>query len=190
VLSLALTLVCPIVLPIAFAIVGLVRIRRSGDRGRLLAVIAIVLNILLLAGVIAVPVLIQATRADRDESGRVTEAGTVSMTQLRTGDCMPDKPDAINTSVEVVPCSSPHWGQVISSFDLPSGSYPGDFEVQQLSEDGCVDRLNDEVRERIADEELGLFYFHPQRASWSADRTVNCVVFAEQGLLTEVLPSS
>jgi hypothetical protein len=189
-LGFLLTFLCPGLVPIVLSIVGLSRIRRSGDRGRGLAIAGLILNALLVVAMIAGGVLAVRSGAERDASGRVVDGGSVSVASLRTGDCVSERPSGLVRNVDVSPCRSPHWGQVVAAFDLREGSYPGDEETERLADDGCLDRIPPDVLTRVADEELGLYYFVPLRESWSSERTVNCLVFAKQGNLTQVLPTS
>jgi hypothetical protein len=190
VVGFVLSLVCPSPISAGVSIAGLVSARRTGERGRGLAIAGLVISAVLVLLVVVGVVLVASAGAERDASGRVTEAGSVSLDSLRTGDCIPKEPGTVVRSVDVIPCSTTHWGQVLATYELRAGSYPGDDEIEQLAVRGCVDRFSPDVIERIRDHELGLYYFLPQRRSWTSDRGVSCVVYAHDGRLSEVLPTS
>jgi hypothetical protein len=74
-----------------------------------------------------------------------------------------------------VPCAEVHDGEIFATFDLPSGPFPGDSTVVEQAESGCFDRLADYAPNAEDDENLEVFYFRPDRRSWSRDRRVLCL---------------
>jgi hypothetical protein len=172
------------------AIVGLVRIRKSGARGRGLAIAGLAISGLWLTLIVVGVVAAILDTASRDESGQIVDPGSVRVTSIRPGDCLVTAPKGLVTSgADAVPCSQAHGAQALSAFDLPAGPFPGVAAVQQAAETGCTGRIGDELTQRIGDGELGLSYIHPTQRGWDqGDHQVVCFVTSEQGLLTETFP--
>ncbi|QFG25690.1 DUF4190 domain-containing protein [Actinomadura sp. WMMB 499] len=111
-------------LTIAIGIAALVVLRRSAEKGRNLAIGGLVAA--LVWGVIAVAsatgVFLPAFTVERDESGAITDGGTVHLASLRKGDCYtgfaPDAEDVM--FVKAVPCTEPHRGEITAR--LPAGT--------------------------------------------------------------------
>jgi Septum formation/Domain of unknown function (DUF4190) len=178
-----------VLLSVVFGIVALTRIRRSGRRGRGLAIAALVISalwVIALGALIAVAVL---SSAQRDDSGAVTKAGSMSASDLREGDClrMAPKDDQGVGSVDVTPCASPHRAEVYAVFDLPAEPYPGDSRVQQLADQGCQDRTPDISGTDTST--LEALYLYPQQRQWdSGERSVSCIISSPAELRGKLVP--
>lgn len=162
---------------ITFGIVALVQVRRSGQRGKGLAVAGLVLSgawIVLLAVLLAV---VLATSPDRDSSGQLTSGGSIQVEDLEVGDCV----NGVRENKEfrrlpAVPCAEPHEAEVFAVFQISGSSWPGQAAVQEQAE-GCVDRLEGYAPAAVDDEKLEVFYLHPTEQSWrQGDREVTCLV--------------
>jgi hypothetical protein len=153
-----------------------VRIGRKGRDRRRPAVVALTL---VGAAAIVVSVAVAAgsiSNSDRDATGQVPEKGPVGVYELRPGDCINGLAEAQSEirAVEAVPCGQPHEAEVISSFQLPEGDYPGERPVLVRAERRC----NSELLEVAppARNGPGTFFLHPTRQSWSlGDREVTCI---------------
>lgn len=124
-------------------------------------------------------------KTTRNDSGEIVESGGVGAFVLREGDCIqsPDDDAEVVQSVEGVPCSEPHDGQVYAKFNLPdSSSFPAD-EVESMSAQGCVDRWEDALGSSYEDQsELDITFLSPTKDSWAADdREVACIVVPTNG---------
>jgi Domain of unknown function (DUF4190)/Septum formation len=173
--SLVLGIFGGIFLSVIFGIVALRRIRTRNLKGRGLAIAGLVLSGLWTLLIAVGLIVALATDAERDPSGRVREAGTESVFDLRVGDCVNDLEETTaEVSVEVVPCAQPHDAEVISSFELPEGDYPGEDSIFQVADRRCSRELG-----AVASAEP--FYFYPTEQSWgTGDRKVNCVALFSQ----------
>jgi hypothetical protein len=170
-------LIAAVPFAIAFGIVALVQIRKRNQGGRGLAIAGLVLAVvwtLVLAAVITVAVL---ASADRDESGRISDGGSVSSFELSPGDCLNGLRESQNiSSLPAVPCAEPHEGEVFALFDISGSAWPGDAEVAKQAERGCVTRLEQYAPTAADDSSLEIFFLHPTQRSWaSGDREVACV---------------
>ena len=142
-----------------------------------------VLSALLLAGTAAC-----GQDAERDGSGAVTAADEVSVEKLRVGDCLETPADGVVVDLKAIPCSEPHDGEVYHSFELPDGDFPGETQVQQLGETGCVEQFTAFVGTSFEESELGLLPLTPVAEGWEqGDQGVLCIVQDEEGGLTTTL---
>lgn len=173
-------------LGVIFGFVALSQIKRSGQGGRGMAIAGLILSGVWVLVVGALIALALATSATRDTTtGQVAGGGgTVSSRDLRPGDCLNNLRDSTDLrSLPAVPCAQPHEGEVFAVFDLPSGAYPGQSEVDSLSETGCGTRFGgysgaDPENER-------LFVVYPLKSNWArGDREVACIATPLNGGLT------
>lgn len=108
-----------------------------------------------------------------------TAACATSVLTLETGTCF-DDPDSFEevTDVPVVDCSEPHDNEVIGSFDLPAGGFPGDAAVASAAERGCLARFEPYVGIDFPSSIYDLGWFTPTSDSWDVgDREVICFVY-------------
>lgn len=164
--------------PIAVAcgVASLVGIRRTGRRGRGMAVAALFVCAawLIVAGAIGTvgvlthgfhkPVTITYKQA--------------AVFRLRVGDCV-GSPDGT-----VLPCTTPHAAEVFATFSLPDSAWPGTSAVASRARAGCGSRLSGYLNPQLAIT-LAQSYVYPDKTAWLAGtRTVICEVRASSGELT------
>jgi hypothetical protein len=170
---------CGGLLSVIFGIVALVQIRRTGQRGRGLAIggfVATGVWVLVLAVVLVL--VVANSGADRDHTGQISGPGRVPVDDLRPGDCVNGLDEGVVQSMPAVPCAEPHDGEVFGIFDLPAGDWPGDDEVFSQSETGCLEVLRGYSPTAYDDESVELYYLHPTQASWRQDdREVVCMTY-------------
>jgi hypothetical protein len=124
--------------------------------------------------------------ADRDESGAIVEAGSLTPDELRIGDCL-DWPGIDSgeiesfDSVEARPCDEPHELEVYLHRPFPADArapYPGDDAILDLGVDYCYESFAGYVGapyEVVPDLDFTLFW--PTEESWEAgDRDVQCLL--------------
>jgi hypothetical protein len=179
------------IIPIA-AIVGIVlgsvalnQLQTRVQRGKGMAIAGIVLGSLWLLGWVAlVVVAVASDEPARSPSGEVTRQSEVFVDDLKAGDCFSGgKKDEIDL-VTVIPCASPHESQVVITFELPDGPYPGEDKVTEAAEKGCIDKADPLVTDRAYDE-LDPTYIYPSDSyTWRGDHTVLCIVEAPSGTTT------
>lgn len=98
---------------------------------------------------------------------------------LDVGTCF-DDPESFEevTDVPIVDCAEPHDNEVIATFDLPDGGYPGDSVVTERARTGCLERFEPYVGVPYASSVYDLGWFTPTSASWDVgDREVICFVY-------------
>ncbi len=111
--------------------------------------------------------------ADRDDSGRIVEAGDLSVFDVRPGDCPSDiAGEDETTSVEAVPCTQPHDAEAYARFEIAAESWPGEQQVVDEAREGCDRRFPPAA----ADAGAEVYYWHPTEESWETrdDRGVVC----------------
>jgi hypothetical protein len=114
----------------------------------------------------------------RDGAGRITEAGELSVFDLRAGDCLnpPEKVQDELLKVAVVPCSTRHTQEVVGVKSLDTKDYPGDDAVRLQGEKLCLEPFSDYVGVDYVDSSLYLTYLLPSLRSWDdGDKDVTCI---------------
>lgn len=120
----------------------------------------------------------------RDDSGALTESGTLSPEKLRVGDCANDplggSGDAVD-SVSVLPCSEPHNAEVYALPELPAGEYPGDEQVKELGNEACAGAFEAYIGVDFQDSKYDGNALYPSKESYADDRTATCFVQPANG---------
>ena len=125
-----------------------------------------------------------ATRADRDASGAIVDAGDVDAWDLQVGDCFDDTSSVAATgagevaSLPGVPCAEPHDNEVYAVIDLGITSYSGDEAVAELAFDKCLAKFETWVGRDYESSDLDILTLTPTSESFSSsNRDVVCAVF-------------
>jgi len=163
------------------AVQVLLRCRDGRDHGKGLAIAALVIAPLWLVAHIALIASALTGQADRDPGGAVTARGDVSVDSLMVGDCLPKviTERQVQRTIEVVPCSDVHWGEVYANFDLVKGPFPGNAQVERLADGGCSKRMERVEAEAPTGSTLEGFILYPVKETWNVDRGVTCIVVTE-----------
>jgi hypothetical protein len=167
----------PVAVPLAIA--ALAGIRRSGRRGRGMAITALLASAawLIVGGAVGT---VAALTHGFHKPVTIKYHQSAVFT-LREGDCV-DSPDG--QLVSVVPCSTPHEAEVFATFSLPASAWPGTTAVATAARSGCANRLTGYLNPQLAIS-LAQSYVYPDKVAWSAGtRTVICEVRATSGQLT------
>jgi hypothetical protein len=119
-------------------------------------------------------------------------AGEVDVLDLRVGDCLADSPtggEEVIFTVETVPCSEPHSGEIYAVVTLPEGDFPGDEAVVAQAEESCTAEFESFVGLPYEESVLYFTYLHPSdEQSWIAgNHLVTCSVFDPAGDTTGTL---
>jgi hypothetical protein len=171
------------IISIVFACIVISRSKDGREHGKKMAVAAlIIIGVWILIGV-AVVIIVSATDAERDDSGRVTDGGRSSVLDLRVGDCLPDPGSTGKVrSIDLVECDQPHRAEVYALFDL-EGDYTTQDEVTNLAEAGCFDRFKAYVGVGPARSTLDILYLTPvDEFTFNQDPGVSCVAVATEDL--------
>ena len=156
---------------------ALIRVGRSGARGRGLAITGLVLAGLwtVAAAVVAAAII---TRPPPPKP--VTLPHVFS---LRAGQCVDSGTDGIS-GVHVLSCGQAHDAEVFATFQVAGSRYPGAAALQQRAREGCVSRLAGYLNPELPATSLAQSFVYPGAGAWSAgERTVVCTVRSTSGPL-------
>lgn len=164
-------------IPLGLTVLG--RSKDGVDHGKKLVIgsfVAIVCWALLIAAAFAAGV--NTTPAERDSAGDLASRGDVRVEEIQVGDCLENDlgEDVALSTVEVLPCDEAHQLEAYANFMLPEGSWPGQDEIDRLSEGGCVKRFGTFVGMDFNESELEMVYLRPYEEGWAVDRGVTCFI--------------
>jgi hypothetical protein len=154
-------------LAIIFGVVALVRIRRTGGRGRTMAITGIVLGIMWTVLTVAFIVL------------GIHAAKYGSIGRLQAGACFNDtQPGQASTQVQFLSsCTQPHNGQVVGTFALPGNAWPGARAVLIQASTGCSVMLTSVLQQHVLLRGVQSLNYTPDRQAWSSgSRSAACVL--------------
>ena len=175
--ALVLGLIGAFPLGIIFALVALRQVRRTGQQGKGMAIAGLILSVLWLIAIVVMVSLFLADRAERDESGAISQGGDVMVHDLQVGDCMNGLKEAdVVLTVDAVSCSEPHDAELYATVEVPDGDWPGINELSLPAEQRCPDEMAENFEAAYNDDGVGLFFLHPTSASWrEGDREIDCI---------------
>jgi hypothetical protein len=171
IVSLVFGIVGGVVFALGFGIGALVQIRKSGERGRGLAIAGLSLAGVWTVALVASVAVLLAVAPWEDDRG----AGG-----LQAGVCVDD----VNGARPVVSCDAPHEGEVYATFVLPSGPWPGEQAMTAEAAARCTGELHDYLAQDTAFGRLRSVYLLPQEGSWPDDRRVVCIARDPAGPMT------
>jgi hypothetical protein len=158
------------ILSVIFAVVAFFQIKDRHQRGRGLAIAALVIS----AAWIAIITSLIAY-------GISTQGKSVQATDLNTGDCVKDKSEGVlPTWVKRVRCDRPHYGEVFALLTLPDETpYPGDEPVDARS-DECGPKFFDYAPNSPEGPTFRVAVAYPTADGWAnGDRSVVCVAVSK-----------
>lgn len=188
-------LVLGFVFPIGGIVAGsvaLAQVKRTGEKGRGLAIGGIVAGavVMVLTVIAAIAFfLFFALGAATSSSGGspldpFVPPGEESSAQpdetfaLPVGSCLDDVAGGFITGDNVLDCAEPHTYEVFSSFLLDDGVFPGDEALQTEALDRCGAVFGDFVGIPYADSALDYSYVSPTEDTWAqGDREILCLIF-------------
>jgi hypothetical protein len=128
--------------------------------------------------VVAVAAVGYATQVNRDDTGAITGAGTLHISDVRVGDCF-DLDDATAAEVDeirAVPCDEPHQFEAFFAANMPSGPYPSRAAIDAELEAQCLPAFQSYVGRDYETSELYITSFEPTESGWrDGDRSYLCV---------------
>ena len=157
------------ILSVIFAIVALVQTRGRHQRGRGLAIAALVISsawIAIIASVIAY--------------GLSTLGKSVRATDLETGDCIKNAYETeLPMWVKRVRCDRPHYGEVFAVVTQPDGApYPGDRPATARGEE-CGAKFFDYAPNSPEGPVFRVAVAYPTSQAWAnGDRSLVCVAMS------------
>ncbi|XVU21617.1 DUF4190 domain-containing protein [Actinoplanes sp. CA-054009] len=174
---------CVGLISIILAIVGLRQSRRNGDkRGKVFAIIALCICGLWISAIAVVAGIAIARDAadgpDRDATGVLRGERSLSIDNMRAGDCVKDLLNDTGDYFDALPCSSPHSSELFAKFDLPKAT-----EAQ--AEAGCAKRFVTYAGAKPpADAKYILFTARMEELGETGDPGVLCFAHQRSGTTT------
>lgn len=112
--------------------------------------------------------------------------GSTSVLNLAVGDCFTD--DIFDgreeiERVDTVNCGDPHVAEIFAAFELSGDTWPGETDVSDRAQDGCVERFEAAVGAPFAYTDLDVGSLYPLERSWNQadDRGVSCYLLDRGG---------
>jgi Domain of unknown function (DUF4190)/Septum formation len=169
---------------IVLGIVALVHIKRTGSKGRGLAIAGLALAAV---WTVVLTVVVLSAVGQNMPAKAGPGPGATSVFALRVGDCFQSPTtDSTVLSVTKVDCTAPHNAQVYSSFANTFKSYPGDKAIMDAANTRCDAGVNDALDQTLITPTMTENVQLPNSASWRAgDRTTLCIVLEPAGNITQ-----
>jgi hypothetical protein len=180
---------------IVLGILALGQIRRTGQRGRGLAIAGLAFSAFWLVLLGAYFVLHGGKNPSRPPAstghsssptpGPSSTAShgplSTNVFALRPGQCFQNPPASQTvlgvTYVTVVPCSTPHNAQAFVQFNATGSSYPGVDALKRQADTGCHARIRKSVQTSKIKNSMTLHYLYPLQSSWtSGHKTITCLI--------------
>lgn len=117
--------------------------------------------------------------ARRDDAGSITAAGTISIEDLRVGDCFSSEETDEISSVDARPCTEAHQYEMFHIATWTgSGGYPTEDAMVGFVIDECIPAFEAYVGRSFQSSQLDFVHFVPVEAGWAAgDRVFQCAMF-------------
>jgi hypothetical protein len=132
----------------------------------------------MLVAVLAIGGLIFAAR--RDDSGQITQGGTIAIADLRVGDCFDQKDvDAEQADeVDARRCDDGHQFEMMSIGTMSNGSYPSDAEFENFVGTVCLPAFDEYVGLAYEDSRLEVYWYYPLEDGWAeGDHLIQCAIY-------------
>lgn len=89
---------------------------------------------------------------------------------LGVGTCFDDPSDDVDLvtpdDIPIVECEAPHDNEVVGSFEIGEGEYPGDADIQTRSEDLCHDAFEVYLGAAYESSAYDFSWYFPTEESW------------------------
>ncbi|WP_051781708.1 MULTISPECIES: DUF4190 domain-containing protein [unclassified Streptomyces] len=177
-------LLCFPPLGVAFGIAALVQIAKRGDRGKVLAIVGLVVSVVMTGALVFTAERLLSSLDDRfDGLSRYSdvEGELTDLDDLRAGDCF-NVPggDLIDERPVTyrIDCARVHHGEVTAAEVLQVPDDPESRAADRAAEDTCWKAQDEYAMDTWALPEYAeMFYYAPSRESWrQGDRALVCVI--------------
>ncbi|MFE4670106.1 DUF4190 domain-containing protein [Streptomyces sp. NPDC056716] len=161
---------------LVLGLVALAQIRRTGERGKGMAITGAALSTV---GLVLITLFFTTGASSdlwddvqdnvRESSGLYVDKGTCFNTPNGTS-------EGVMYDVEEVPCAAEHEAEVFATVTLPDGAFPGDTRIAELADERCYALEGDYAMDTWAlPEHVDLYYLVPISSSWAlGDREITC----------------
>ncbi len=189
------------VLPLGGIIAGavaLAQIKRTGEKGRGLAIGGIVAGgIIMVLSIVAIVAFVlfaligagaASSSSDPFDLPAEPDGGSVTIGPgdqapsdaytLPVGACLDDVPSGVISPANLVDCAQPHSYEVFGSFFLSDGAFPGDDAIESSAYEGCDAAYPDYVGIPWQQSTLEYYYVSPTEQTWAeGDREISCLLY-------------
>jgi hypothetical protein len=119
--------------------------------------------------------------AKRDDSGQITDGGTLQVNDLQVGDCFNTDTSENIDDVDAVPCAEPQAYELFHVFTMTdSGSFPTDTQFDTETDAACRPAFAEYVGMAYDDSEIFVSPLTPTEDGWDdGDHTVQCILHEE-----------
>jgi hypothetical protein len=182
--------------------VGLAQVKRTGEKGRGLAIAGIVVgSVMTVLGTIAVIAFFAffviagaaGNAAATGDGGLLDPSEDVpaEVLSLQIGQCLDDVSTGIITSDNIVDCDVAHTYEVFGEVIVPDGSFPGDDQMEATAQRSCDEAFASFVGVSYDDSTLEYTYVAPTSDTWEVgDRQIACLITDPAGETTGSLENS
>jgi hypothetical protein len=118
-------------------------------------------------------------QARRDANGSITTAGSMTLSELRVGDCFDAPSDGTISRVTGRPCADAHRFELFAiASDSVDQAYPDDATMGTFLASACIPAFTEYVGSAYGTSSLEILPVTPTADGWSrGDRTFFCAVF-------------
>jgi hypothetical protein len=185
-------------LSVVLGIGSLAEIRRTGKRGKGLAIAGITLSGVWVAVIVGLFVIGATTggpspgtgTGGSGSTGQASHSARVNVFSLRVGTCF-DNPAGTTlgiASVTAIPCTKPHNAQVFAEFDTTGSSFPGTTAMERRADSGCNARISGNLDQSKISSTMSLHFIFPQQLAWdSGQRRINCLIVDSHDMTSSLL---
>lgn len=169
---------------VPLAIIALVKISKTRQRGKLLAIAAMVISVLWWVGAVALGVAWFNDTAERDDQGVIVEEGRLELAEIRAGDCvdipsLSDEGEVEVSAYEIsgLPCDEPHNAEAVAVVETSGEEFPGSSALDAESALLCQAKYNESFP---ADFPAGVTGFRliPTEGVWNDEGGRRSICFA------------
>lgn len=167
---------------IVMGFIVLSKAKKNEAAGKGLAIAAIVISFIVIAGMIAL-VAVGVNEDQKQDKARETGSGDLSLGRLKVGDCLPELPTGTaSRTFKIVPCSKPHLGEIYASFRVDLKDDASQDEIDRAVEEQCFNRFEDFVGVALPQSKLLPGYVRPLKGlAFKLDKKSVCFVADASG---------
>ena len=118
--------------------------------------------------------------ARRGANGQINDSGTLSVNDLRVGDCFNNSSSTEVRDVDAVPCTDMHQYELFHVFQLTGSGYPTEAQLDSQSAAACTPAFAAYVGRDYQSSSLFISTLYPSSDGWDrGDHAVQCLVHNE-----------
>ena len=122
--------------------------------------------------------------AKRDDSGQISNSGSLQVGDLRSGDCfnIQDEDAEEVDEVDAKRCDETHKYEMFHVVDMPGSEFPAESDMAAFVEQECFPAFASYVGLTYENSVLDFIYFTPTGDAWDdGDHSVQCAAYEPDG---------